>query len=335
MQMSRGSNTLRVRAALAATTSLLLAACGGGGSSDPASAAPPTEAARIDAATRTAQTNALCVAVQPFYWEIGDQAQAHAFGSVGGSSYTASTRMAIASASKWIYGAYVLEKTAGAPSAADIKFLTFQSGYSTMKSASCAFASTVDDCLATGTNGSYSTATDGKFSYDGGHMQKHASLAGLGALDDAGLAAEVQSRIGDFGFTYSQPQPAGGVAATPAQYAAFLRKMLAGQLQIAAQLGSHAVCTNPATCTSADYTPVPANESWHYSLGHWVEDDPMVGDGAFSSAGAFGFYPWIDRTRSWYGILARHAFQVGGGEGMDSAQCGRLIRKAWVTGVAQ
>ena len=62
-----------------------------------------------------------------------------------------------------------------------------------------------------------------------------------------------------------------------------------------------------------------------------METDPTVGDGAFSSAGAFGFYPWIDATRSWYGVLAR---QTAAGSGNESAQCGRLIRKAWVTGVA-
>jgi hypothetical protein len=76
---------------------------------------------------------------------------------------------------------------------------------------------------------------------------------------------------------------------------------------------------------------VPPQESWQYSLGHWVESDPRVGDGAFSSPGAFGFYPWIDAGRSHYGILARVASNGARG----SALCGRQIRKAWSTGVAQ
>jgi hypothetical protein len=79
------------------------------------------------------------------------------------------------------------------------------------------------------------------------------------------------------------------------------------------------------------YAPIPESESWHYSIGHWVEDDPVVGDGAFSSPGAFGFYPWVNATRSNYGILAR---KVDGGW-YASAQCGRQIRKAWVTAVPQ
>ena len=69
-------------------------------------------------------------------------------------------------------------------------------------------------------------------------------------------------------------------------------------------------------------------------MGHWVEDDPVTGDGTFSSAGAFGFYPWIDATKTYYGILAREDTS-GGGNGFPSAECGRNIRKAFVTGVAQ
>ena len=61
-------------------------------------------------------------------------------------------------------------------------------------------------------------------------------------------------------------------------------------------------------------------------------DDPTVGDGAFSSAGSFGFYPWIDAGKTYYGIVAR---SVSAGSGVDSVMCGRLIRKAWETAVAQ
>jgi len=57
----------------------------------------------------------------------------------------------------------------------------------------------------------------------------------------------------------------------------------------------------------------------------------VVGDGAFSSPGAFGFYPWIDRTKTSYGVVARN--EMGGA--LTSVFCGRLIRKAWVTGTPQ
>jgi hypothetical protein len=63
-----------------------------------------------------------------------------------------------------------------------------------------------------------------------------------------------------------------------------------------------------------------------------VEDDP-AGDGAFSSPGAFGFYPWIDATKTYYGIVARHV--VGAGSYLESAQCGAALRRAFITGTAQ
>ena len=74
----------------------------------------------------------------------------------------------------------------------------------------------------------------------------------------------------------------------------------------------------------------PVVEAWHYSYAHWVEDGPAVGDGAFSSPGALGFYPWIDATKTTYGVLAR--VQPNGY--WASVLCGRLIRKAFTSGHA-
>ena len=313
---------------------LLLTGCGGGGG-DPGDP-PPTEAARIAAAADTAQsTSNACNPIRPFYWEVGNSAAAKVAGSVPGSAgsatYTASTVMNVASASKWLYGAYVVQRRNGVLTAEDIKFLHFRSGYTSFSI--CLPGDTVNSCLLRGSNDTYTAANDGKFYYDGGHMQKHADLMGLGAMGNAALADELRSQLGtDIAMAYSQPQPAGGVTSTAADYARFLRKLLAGNLRLGAILGTQAVCTNPAICASAVATPVPLNESWDYSLGHWVEVDPIKGDGAFSSAGAFGFYPWIDAGKTSYGIVAR---QAALGSGDDSMYCGRLIRKAWLTGVAQ
>ncbi len=329
----------------AATLALLcagLSACGGGGgATDPAPApsppptSGPTEAQRVAAATTTANNHALCTAVAPFYWELGHRDGARASGSVNraGSStvYTADTSMSLASATKWLFGAYVVEKRAGTLSAEDVRHLNFRSGYTNFSI--CLQNQTVDACLAfPASNGQYSALTDGRYYYDGGHMQKLASLMGLGNMGNGELATEFRAVLGDdVPISFNQPQLAGGAEGTAAVYARFLRKMLAGQLRMGTQLGSNPVCTNPDTCPNALGTPVPRTESWHYSLGHWVETDPAVGDGAFSSAGAFGFYPWIDATRTWYGVLAR---QGPAGSGDLSVNCGRLIRKAWVTGVA-
>lgn len=326
-------------AALVLAAVLSLAACGGSGGDDapaPPPPAGPTVAERSAAASATAESGAnACSPVRPFYWEVGDGAARLGGGTVAGSSdpavWTADTVTSIASASKWLYGGYVVEKRAGALTADDVRFLTFASGYT--KFLICLPGQTVQQCVDFASNGEYVAAADGKFAYGGGHMQKHAALEGLGPLDNAGLAAEVQSRIGsDVGLAYSQPQPAGGGVSSAADYARYLRKVLRGELKMRDALGTHAACTNPGTCPSALNAPVPSSESWHYSIGHWVEDDPVVGDGAFSSPGAFGFYPWIDAGKTLYGVLARRS-DTGGG--VDSVSCGRLIRKAWATATPQ
>jgi hypothetical protein len=293
-----------------------------------------SDSQRIAAAAATAEsTTNDCAPVRPFYWEVGDRNAKIGSGSVvgpNGPKIASTTPMGIASASKWIFAAYVAERRHGALDAGDVEFLNFRSGYTSFSL--CEQGQTVDGCLAYATNGAYTAANEGKFLYNGGHMEKHASLLGLGSLNNQSLAAEIRSQIGaDVVLTYTQPQLAGGVLTTAGDYARFLRKLLDGQLAMGGLLGAYAVCTNPATCAQARFAPTPAGESWHYSLGHWVEDDPQVGDGAFSSGGAFGFYPWIDAHKSYYGIVARMV--QDGGKG--SVYCGRAIRKAWLTGVAQ
>lgn len=318
----------------ALATALTLAGCGGGGSSQ--SGGPivvdPSDAVRAEAARVTATSNAACAssAIGPFYWEIGDGSRARAGGSVGSNAPTAETVMSIASASKWVYSAYVLQKVGRRDS--DAPYLNFTSGYTEMLLPLCQVNDTVASCLDG--DDDIVPGNVGRFLYGSGHMQTHATrVMGLGAMDNAALTAEVQGTIGDFGFLYTQPQPAGGLVADAAGYAGFLRKVLRGELAIRGALGASSVCTNPDTCGSAIGGPIPDTESWSYSLGHWVENDPAVGDGAFSSAGALGFYPWIDQTRTYYGVLARRA-DAEANAGYHSAQCGRLIRQAWVTGVA-
>ncbi len=308
-----------------------------------APSAAAQDAARIAAARTTAERlTGLCADIQPFYWEIGDKTALRTSGAVSkvgnAITYGAQTVMPIASASKWIYGAYVAERRAGVLTAEDIRFLSFRSGYTNFTNTGCDILDNVDSCVLRSTNGALSPTNIDKFYYDGGHMQKHASLPspgmGLGIMANSALATEVRRMLGnELGLSYTQPQLAGGVRINASDYAVFLRKILNGQLQIAALLGTSATCTNPVTCPSARYTPIIGGANWHYSIGHWVEDDPISGDAAFSSAGAFGFYPWINANKTLYGIIAR--VDAAAGAGNASAQCGALIRKAWETAVAQ
>src|SRR5262249_5719567 len=153
-------------------------------------------------------------AVQPFYWEIGDGNARLASGSVGSGAPAATDPIAIEAASQWVYGAYVVERNAGVLAPADILSLTLRSGFTGMAAMSCALAATVDTCLQIGTNGVQDPAAIGLFFYNFGHMQRHARDIGLGSFNGTALTAEVQGRIGDFGFVYASPVPAGGISAS-------------------------------------------------------------------------------------------------------------------------
>lgn len=324
-----------IPAAVTGLAAIALAACGGGSSTAVDVPTDPADSARVAAASQTASTHPDCAVskIGPFYWEIGDANGARGGGPVGAGAPGAGSSFSIASASKWVYSAYVLQKVGVRQQ--DTPFLNFTSGYTEFVLPVCQVTDTVGSCLER--NDGQDPATIGKFFYGSGHMQHHAAVAmGLGDMDSLELTAEVSRTLGDFGMLYSQPQLAGGLVGSASGYAMFLRRILRGELTIGASLGADKVCASPGNCSSAIASPVPDTERWNYSLGHWVEDDPSVGDHAFSSPGALGFYPWIDSTKTWYGILSRRSELVSesGQPGYNSAVCGRLIRQAWVTGVA-
>ncbi|MET0332741.1 MAG: hypothetical protein ABW190_00600, partial [Rhizobacter sp.] len=154
-------------AALFAATAL--GACGGNAGSPAPTPAGPDLAQRTAAATSTAQsTGNLCAPIRPFYWEIGDGTQRRASGSVNATgnatTYTASSVMSIASASKWLYGAYVAERRGGVLSADDIQYLTFRSGYTGLVPiGDCQQADTVASCVARNDNDVQTPAHVGKF----------------------------------------------------------------------------------------------------------------------------------------------------------------------------
>lgn len=329
---------------LALMSALVATGCGGGGStqSTPAPSPSPSPspsgptATSASAAKQTATTNAQCTALGDFYWEIGDKTQALVSGSVG-TSYSASTELAVASASKWIYASYVAERRSGQLDAQnDVPFLNFTSGYDNMGvGVGCPLlATTVNDCLA-GSAGTRTAGDVGVFDYDAGHMENHAAQQmGLGALSTSELGAEISSKLG-VSLTYSEPLLAGGARITSTQYATMLRGILSGSLKMHSLLGDNSVCaTTSATCTSVKYSPTDGTGvNWRYSMGHWVEED-----GSFNSAGAFGYYPWIDKTVTYYGIIAREnrtSALTGEQEGLNSALCGAAIRKAWTSGTPQ
>jgi hypothetical protein len=334
---------------------------GGSSSSSSSSSSggtPPTELERIAAADKTAAstTNACGVisAIAPFYWEIG-KATGQLTGRTepsGASSPDATTVMPLYSASKWLFSAFVVQKRGGFRNLLppdDVPALTMTSGYVNMLNDSCLSGQTVQQCYQSST-GAIDGTQASKFHYNSGHFQFLGTQGGLGIESDTDvtLSTTMKLQLGtDLTFTWNTPELAGGATDSAGDYAVFLRKILSGTLLMGAALGQDAVETSPTKtgCSDGVTTCVPgepfASESAHYSLGHWVEDDASgAGDRAFSSPGYAGFYPWIwidstDPTMAWYGIVARTDTSSIANGFTASINCGRLIRRAWLTGTPQ
>lgn len=352
----------------------LVAGCGGGSGGNASGSTPtaqaqtvkvttatstsPTVADRQAAAAKVASSDPSCTSLTPFYWEIGDKTgkQGSGTGGTGATKTSASTLMPVASASKWVYASSVIEAQKGVLSADDVAALTMRAGYTNFSDCSSNAGTTVSSCLAAagrqgGTNGDYVSSTAGQFYYGGGHMQVHALNRGWGSdtTDALTTALHAVSGMPARSFSYTNVQLAGGLGTNATTYALFLRHVLDGTLaQTAAALGQHAVCAhaNGSDCSGVLFSPINqsrpggpndiSDDSWHYALGHWVEDDPTTGDGTFSSPGKFGFYPWIDQSKTWYGVLAR--YDLANSMSLDATKmpyntsrlCGRKIRQAWL-----
>ena len=282
---------------------------------------------RVKLAGVVASEDLDCQKIVPFYYEIGNRNTSLTGGSLGDSAPSKDTEMAIASASKLLFGVFAFIEKDGRLSNEEIKALNFTSGYS--RFSFCGVTRTVGGCFDDKVR--FDPQNEGYFAYSGGHLQKLASLdLELAAATSEMLAQKIGDALG-IQLSFSMPQPAGGVATTPEEYAKFLQTILRSQKLKEEFLGQHRVCASPAFCPeAAKSTPIPENEKWDYSLGHWVEVDEKTGDNAFSSPGAFGFYPWIDSQKEFYGIVAPSRSSQS--RFFDAVECGRKIRGAFLTG---
>ncbi|WP_049974178.1 hypothetical protein [Azospirillum sp. B4] len=281
---------------------------------------------RKTAVAAVANGDAACRDLGDFYWEIGDGTGVLASGRRG-ERYSANRSLQVASASKFVFAAYVVERTGGQLTPEQLDALRMRSGYDNFNPLACFGAHTVAACLDRRDNGVLNADHRGRFSYNGGHDQHLATALGLGDLDRYGLAAEVRRVLGpELHLDYAAPRVAGGLKASPGAYGAFLRKVVAGRLRIHDLLGSDPVCTQGPDCPAIQTPALP--QAWHYSLNHWVEDDPG-GDGAFSSPGMMGFYPWITADRRTYGLIAREVMAPKAY--LASMACGQALRRAWGT----
>ncbi|MFS4460689.1 hypothetical protein [Bdellovibrio sp. HCB2-146] len=267
-----------------------------------------------------------CRRIQPFYWEVGDANSVLASSSVG-SEYDRESEIRMASASKFIFAAYVFEKLRGDLNPHQKNLLLMLGGYEDFTPAPCELRLKVSGCFDARQNSRVSKESLGKFYYSGGDAQALAVELGLGNLNREALAREVSRHLGQkFKIQYPNLALAGGAKMTPGDYAEFLKSILRGDYLIKNFLGKEAICTSAATCKTAVFSP--AKEPWLYSFHHWVELNQQKQVEAFSSPGAFGFYPWISADKKIYGVLARE--NKSRDAYWESVECGRLIRRAYL-----
>lgn len=210
------------------------------------------------AADRAAASDPACSRSRlgDFYWEIGDATRVLASGAQGGD-VNAQTVFPIASASKFIFGAYVLQKKGGEAVRSDASLhdgLRFTSGYTDFRQLRCFGQRTVGGCFSAGFRGNAraNPKSAGHFYYQGGHDQKLAAVdMGMADMDAQAFMREVAATLHlDPALKMAERavMPAGGMQGNAAAYASFLRGVLRGDLVIGAHLGEDAVCAQPSAC---------------------------------------------------------------------------------------
>ncbi len=326
---------------------------------------------RIKAVTDTIESNSVCSELPAFYWEIGNGGAALGSGFHGSAAGNAeaintfkNTPIKIASAGKWIFAAYAVEILDGILNdSADVRFLNFTSPFVTFQPETpCKEATwskppeTIQACNDRLNNIETTAAGDNGgpygFFYGPGHMEwradpRYGNTVALGLAGDVSqLGARIGETLGLNSLSYDNVNVAAAARLSPADYILFLRKLLSGELKLGSRLGEHSVCTLEETsryglkCKYASDRPAAGGLVWEgylnprYSLGHWVEDpDEYFGDGAYSSVGGYGLYPWIDKDRATYGIIAFESqYQT---VYKKSARCGRMLRAAWARKIVQ
>lgn len=336
--------------ALAAPLSTLaLIGCGPGG--DGLEARPETELGTSSAAltvyeqaaVNTAHTSADCASLGDFYWEVGDGA-AKRFGFSRGTSFTETTVLPLASASKWLYAsAYVQSKGYANLTNAEKKRLNFTGGFIEGNDLNLCGdpGTTVSVCYGPGYKDvSYRILQDGKFFYDGGHMQKLA-VDDMGWRTGTGFASVTDWLNNQLGTSFPESDNAvavaGGFRGSAAHYRLFLQKLLNAQYAMSVRLNADDVPAWPGGA-HVTFTPWRGELPVHYGLGHWIEREPVNGTitvTGHSSPGKFGFYPWVNAGRSQYMLLARARNDSTSFEGQMSRECAHRIRVAYVMGVTQ
>jgi hypothetical protein len=170
-----------------------------------------------------------------------------------------------------------------------------------------------------------------QFHYGSSHLQ----VAGLMAIKAHGLPVatwqdlftEFQNETGLFRTapttafdlpSLTNPRLAGGMHWTGEEYLAFLKALKDGTL-LSLTMNEFLADHTPSPAVAIVSSPIalaPPNglgENWHYGLGHWLECEVPAGSAftcspgtaRLSSPGAYGAYPFWDRSKGYTGMVAR------------------------------
>lgn len=206
-------------------------------------------------------------------------------------------------------------------------------------------ASNFETCVVNiGNANANKTASPGtQFYYSSNHMQ----VAGLMAVKASGLSswsqvfANFKTATGLFASsTYdlpssTNPRLAGGMHWTAQDYMAFLKALSAGTLLNSTMMTQ--LLTDQTAAATITYSPTveAMSEDWHYGLGLWHECQsstynctPAV---RVSSPGAYGAYPFWDRSKNYFGLVARQGTLGTYPKGIAIERTVRSKAEAWAS----
>lgn len=190
-------------------------------------------------------------------------------------------------------------------------------------------------------NASNTYAPGSVFYYSGAHMQ----VAGLMAQYVTGsswqdIFAQFKSETGLFTSaaydlpSSSNPRLAGGMHWQAREYLDFLRALKAGTLLSSSSMTE--LLKDQTSSSQMLYSPpkTDLNEEWHYGLGLWHECQSTTyncnsSSGRVSSPGAFGAYPFWDRRKNYFGIVARQGSAGTYPKGINIERSVRRKADAW------
>lgn len=191
---------------------------------------------------------------------------------------------------------------------------------------------TVTQCAQQVYNDGIDTQPGFGFAYGPEHMQIAAAMAE--AATGMAFADIVRTKLAEpLGMsentdfvnpTRRNPLASGGAESTANDYALFLTALLDGRLVADPDL----FLAERTSDKELIFRPGAAQDfgDWQYALGSFLEcdkpefDESCAAEAIYSSPGAFGWTPWIDRNAGYWGIVARRGDLQTGGIGVGLAQ---------------